>query len=91
MSFQDTCVALQALAEFAGVAFGNNADFKTNDLTGNLTIKNAFSHDFTINDQNRLVLQRVEIPAKLIPNKLQFSAQGAGCALLQVKVKFIQI
>lgn len=82
---QDTCVALQALAEFAGKAYGSNADFKSNNLAGSIKIKNIFSHDFTITDSNRLVLQRVEIPAKTIPNKLNLTAKGAGCAMLQVK------
>ena len=83
---QDTVVALQALAEFAEKAYGNNADFRSSQLSGSLKMGNYYNHDFVITKDHRLTLQTVELPTKIIPGKLQISGQGVGCALIQVKV-----
>ncbi|WP_395241816.1 hypothetical protein, partial [Salmonella sp. s51933] len=77
-STQDTCVALQALSEFAGKAYGDSVDFKTSNLAVSLKINSKFSHDFTITKANKMVLQRLEIPQKLIPNQLDVTATGTG-------------
>ena len=47
---------------------------------------NYYNHDFVVTKDNKLTLQTVELPAKIIPGKLQVSGQGLGCALIQVKV-----
>ncbi len=76
---------MQALAEFAGEAYGNNADFRSSQLTGSLKMGNYYNHDFVITKDNKLTLQTVELPAKNVPGKLQVSGKGIGCALIQVK------
>ena len=78
---------MQALAEFAGKAYGNNADFRSSQLSGSLKMGNYYNHDFIVTKNNKLTLQTVELPAKIIPGKLQVSGKGAGCALIQVKFK----
>ena len=50
---------------------------------------NYYNHDFVITKNNKLTLQTVELPTKIIPGKLQVSGQGVGCALIQVKVKYV--
>ena len=82
--FQDTCVALQALAIFAGKAYGSNADFRSTLLTGSLKMGNYYKHDFSITQENKLTLQMIELPPKIVPGKLKLSGQGKGCALTQV-------
>ena len=80
--FQDTCVALQALSEFAGVFFvpGNGQSSVA------LTLKmKDFTHQFTITEKNRLVMQKLELPPNLVPNNITFTGKGDGCALIQVK------
>ena len=85
---QDTCVALQALSKFAEKANGKNADFR---LSGSLKMGNYYNHDFVITKENKLILQTVELPPKIIPGKLQVSGQGVGCALVQVKLSLKQL
>ena len=47
---------------------------------------NYYNHDFVITKDNKLTLQTVELPTKIIPGKLEISGQGVGCALIQVNV-----
>ena len=82
-SLQDTCVALQALSEFAGAFFAPSGDLSS--LTLSVKIKD-FSHDFSINNNNRLMLQRLELKPDLIPNTIEVKGTGEGCALFQVKL-----
>ena len=77
---------MQGLAEFAGKAYGSNADFRSSQLSGSLTMGNYYNHTFAIAKDNKLTLQTVELPSKIIPGKLQVSGQGVGCALIQVKL-----
>ncbi|WP_411027538.1 hypothetical protein, partial [Salmonella sp. s54925] len=66
----------------------DSVDFKTSNLAVSLKINSKFSHDFTITKANKMVLQRLEIPQKLIPNQLDVTATGTGCALIQTSVKY---
>ncbi|CAB3978842.1 alpha-2-macroglobulin-like isoform X1, partial [Paramuricea clavata] len=84
-STQDTCIALQALSEVAQKVY--TKDGRTN-LAVSANIKDIFTQDFTVTGSNKLVLQRAEIPSKLLPNTLAISASGNGCALLQTSVKY---
>ena len=52
---QDTVMALQALSEFAKMAYSNNFDIQMTVTAG------SFSHQFSVNAQNALLLQSVEV------------------------------
>jgi len=80
-STQDTVLAMQALAEFASLTFSSNANMEVQ-----MSAENDFQHAFSINDDNKIVLQRVEnLP---VPSTLRVKAQGEGCALVQANVKY---
>ncbi|XP_046860665.1 alpha-1-inhibitor 3-like [Xenia sp. Carnegie-2017] len=49
---------------------------------------NYYKHDFSITQENKLTLQMIELPAKIVPGKLNISSQGKGCALTQVSLKY---
>ncbi|XP_028407143.1 alpha-2-macroglobulin-like protein 1 isoform X2 [Dendronephthya gigantea] len=87
-STQDTCVALQAVAEFAKRAYGDSTDFNSIQLTGSLKIGDHYNHNFVVTMANKLTLQTVELPQKIIPGKLEVTGQGVGCALVQASVKY---
>lgn len=74
-------MALQALSEVAQTFF--SGDTSTN-LSVSMNIKDVFGHVFHIKADNRMLLQRVEIPSEVLPNKVDISTSGSGCALLQV-------
>ena len=50
---------MQALAEFAGLTFSANSNMDVKINAGQ-----DFEYDFNINDQNKIVLQRVEVSFK---------------------------
>ena len=52
---QDTVLALQALAAFSSIVYGGKQD-----MTIDVAVP-GMSHKFTINSDNKLVLQRVEV------------------------------
>ncbi|KAK3735719.1 hypothetical protein QZH41_010156 [Actinostola sp. cb2023] len=85
-STQDTCVALQALSSYAGYVYGGTLTWMRIDI-GHTNDRN-FHHNFHINDNNRLVLQRVEVPANSLPMKIPIEAVGDGCALVQAHVSY---
>jgi hypothetical protein len=55
------------------------------NLTVSATIGGVIQY-FSVNDDNKLVLQRAELPNNLLPNVLAVYASGKGCALLQVRI-----
>nr|XP_034324217.1 CD109 antigen isoform X1 [Crassostrea gigas]XP_034324218.1 CD109 antigen isoform X1 [Crassostrea gigas] len=79
-STQDTVVALQALSEFTKMVYSNNFDIQMTATAG------SFSHQFSINAKNALLLQSVELPT--IPSQVTISATGHGMGLIQVSVFF---
>uniref|UniRef100_K1RWY1 CD109 antigen n=1 Tax=Magallana gigas TaxID=29159 RepID=K1RWY1_MAGGI len=79
-STQDTVVALQALSEFAKMVYSNNFDIQMTATAGN------FSHQFSVNAKNALLLQSIELPT--IPSQVTISATGHGMGLIQVSVFF---
>jgi hypothetical protein len=52
-------------------------------------IGGIFAHNFQLADDNKLVLQRAEIPSNALPGKLNVVASGSGCALVQVGVQIL--
>ncbi|XP_071088373.1 CD109 antigen-like isoform X7 [Haliotis cracherodii] len=79
-STQDTVLALQALSEFAKMAYSNNFDIQVTVSSG------SFRHQFSVNQNNALVLQSVELPS--IPSSVNVQATGSGIALVEVAVFF---
>ena len=73
-------MALQALSE-AAQKFTSNPSI---NLNISVNVKDTFGHDFKLTPDTKLLLQRVEIPSSALPNKVDVTASGSGCALLQV-------
>ncbi|XP_066273833.1 alpha-2-macroglobulin-like isoform X2 [Branchiostoma lanceolatum] len=80
-STQDTVMALQALARYAEMAYGEGVDIEVQVQTAE-----GLDKTFTITDTNSLVLQRVEVP--VTPTDISVRATGKGCALLQANVRY---
>ncbi|NXA11558.1 A2ML1 protein, partial [Sapayoa aenigma] len=80
-STQDTVVALEALALYATKIFSNDGP----DLQVSLTSV-GFNQNFQINNNNRLLLQRVELP--VIPQDYTVRVQGHGCLFLQAVLRY---
>lgn len=81
-NFQDTIVALQALARYATLVYqgGVNVSVEVteNDSDG------FTSTNFNIDDTNTLVLQSE--PIKKLPSTLKAKVGGIGCAMVQVSI-----
>ncbi|XP_010153262.1 PREDICTED: alpha-2-macroglobulin-like protein 1, partial [Eurypyga helias] len=80
-STQDTVVALQALAKYAGLTYGSNGDF-----TVTVTSPTGAVQDFALRNSNRLVLQRAALHE--LPGTYGVQARGQGCALVQVTLRY---
>ncbi|CAH1797987.1 unnamed protein product [Owenia fusiformis] len=78
-STQDTVVALQALAQYAALVYGDQ-DI-TVALSGSIP-----STSLAINSGNSLLLQKVDVPS--IPSTIETYTSGTGCALLQGTMKY---
>nr|XP_020636674.1 C3 and PZP-like alpha-2-macroglobulin domain-containing protein 8 [Pogona vitticeps] len=81
-STQDTCVALQALAEYAILSFVGGVNLTISLASTNLD----FQEIFELNRANKKLLQTAVIPS--IPTGLFVSARGEGCCLLQIDVTY---
>ncbi|NXQ39992.1 A2ML1 protein, partial [Catharus fuscescens] len=80
-STQDTVVALQALAKYAALTYGNNGDF-----TVTVTSPTGTVQDFVLDSSNRLVLQRAALAE--LPGTYRLQTRGQGCALVQVTLRY---
>ncbi|KAJ7308318.1 hypothetical protein JRQ81_008852 [Phrynocephalus forsythii] len=81
-STQDTCVALQALAEYAILSYIGGVNLTVSLASTNLD----YQETFELNKANKKLLQTAVIPS--IPTGLFVSARGEGCCLLQVDVSY---
>ncbi|XP_053147686.1 C3 and PZP-like alpha-2-macroglobulin domain-containing protein 8 isoform X2 [Hemicordylus capensis] len=81
-STQDTCVALQALAEYAILSYVGGVNLTISLASTNLD----YQETFELNKANKKLLQTAVIPS--IPTGLFVSARGEGCCLLQVDVTY---
>nr|XP_008122340.1 PREDICTED: C3 and PZP-like alpha-2-macroglobulin domain-containing protein 8 isoform X2 [Anolis carolinensis] len=81
-STQDTCVALQALAEYAILSYIGGVNLTVSLASTNLD----YQETFELNRGNKKILQSTVIPS--IPTGLFVSAKGEGCCLLQVDVSY---
>ncbi|NXI17947.1 A2ML1 protein, partial [Irena cyanogastra] len=80
-STQDTVVALQALAKYAALTYGNNGD-----VTVTVTSPTGTVQDFVLDSSNRLVLQQAAL--RELPGTYGLRAHGQGCALVQVTLRY---
>lgn len=77
--FQDTVVALQALAEYSALIFGGTTNIKVTVILS----PPCEIFELSITHENRLVLQEQEI--EVFPSFVQIAATGEGCALVKVR------
>ncbi|XP_067086562.1 C3 and PZP-like alpha-2-macroglobulin domain-containing protein 8 [Osmerus mordax] len=81
-STQDTCVALQALSEYAILSYVGGVNLTISLASTNLDFQEAFE----LQRDNKKILQRAKIPS--IPTGLFVSAKGEGCCLMQIDVSY---
>ncbi|XP_041912709.1 C3 and PZP-like alpha-2-macroglobulin domain-containing protein 8 isoform X1 [Alosa sapidissima] len=81
-STQDTCVALQALSEYAILSYVGGVNLTISLASTNLD----FQETFELQKDNKKILQRAMIPS--IPTGLFVSAKGEGCCLMQIDVSY---
>ncbi|XP_008943124.1 PREDICTED: alpha-2-macroglobulin-like protein 1, partial [Merops nubicus] len=80
-STQDTVVALEALALYATKLFSKDGL----DLQASLSSE-GFTQNIRVDNSNRLLLQRVELPA--LPQEYSVRVQGHGCLFLQATLRY---
>nr|XP_055095106.1 C3 and PZP-like alpha-2-macroglobulin domain-containing protein 8 [Symphalangus syndactylus] len=81
-STQDTCVALQALAEYAILSYAGGINLTVSLASTNLD----YQETFELHRTNQKVLQTAAIPS--LPTGLFVSAKGDGCCLMQIDVTY---
>ncbi|XP_051549354.1 C3 and PZP-like alpha-2-macroglobulin domain-containing protein 8 isoform X2 [Myxocyprinus asiaticus] len=81
-STQDTCVALQALSEYAILSYVGGVNLTISLASTNLD----FQETFELQWDNKKILQKAAIPS--IPTGLFVSAKGEGCCLMQIDVSY---
>uniref|UniRef100_A0A2I3G1S6 C3 and PZP like alpha-2-macroglobulin domain containing 8 n=1 Tax=Nomascus leucogenys TaxID=61853 RepID=A0A2I3G1S6_NOMLE len=79
---QDTCVALQALAEYAILSYAGGINLTVSLASTNLD----YQETFELHRTNQKVLQTAAIPS--LPTGLFVSAKGDGCCLMQIDVTY---
>uniref|UniRef100_A0A8B9TFL9 Alpha-macroglobulin receptor-binding domain-containing protein n=1 Tax=Anas platyrhynchos TaxID=8839 RepID=A0A8B9TFL9_ANAPL len=80
-STQDTVIALQALAAYGEATY--------NSITQNvvkITSEKPFEKVFTVNNENRLLLQQTPLPE--VPGKYNLTVNGTGCVLMQTALRY---
>nr|XP_033811133.1 C3 and PZP-like alpha-2-macroglobulin domain-containing protein 8 isoform X1 [Geotrypetes seraphini] len=81
-STQDTCVALQALSEYAILSYVGGVNLTVSLASTNLD----YQETFELNKSNKKILQTAVIPS--LPTGLFVSAKGEGCCLMQIDVTY---
>ncbi|XP_017906845.1 PREDICTED: C3 and PZP-like alpha-2-macroglobulin domain-containing protein 8 [Capra hircus] len=81
-STQDTCVALQALAEYAILSYAGDVNLTVSLASTNLD----YQETFELHRGNQKLLQMAAIPS--LPTGLFVSAKGEGCCLMQIDVTY---
>ena len=73
--FQDTVIALQALARYSALAYSPNMHLSV------LVTAPGMTRRFTINDDNKMLMQKSAIS---MPSQYGLRVNGTGCAFVQV-------
>lgn len=76
-TFQDTVVAIQALAQYGYLTFS-----KDGQNTVEISSKNLPKKVLQVDNRNRLLLQQVWLPS--LPGNYSVEVKGNGCVYLQV-------
>eukprot|EP00105_Crassostrea_gigas_P026706 XP_011447751.1 PREDICTED: pregnancy zone protein [Crassostrea gigas] len=79
-STQDTVIALQALSVYGSLQHNGETNVNVE------VIGDQMSSTYNISNENRLILQTV--PILRLPNALNVTVRGVGCALVQANVKY---
>ncbi|XP_033103844.1 CD109 antigen-like [Anneissia japonica] len=82
-STQDTVVALQALASYAGEMSTNRGEVA---IAVTATADPSYKHNITINSENALVFQQLEIP--VTSGSVDITVSGSGSVLVQFTVSY---
>ncbi|GFO36086.1 alpha-2-macroglobulin-like protein [Plakobranchus ocellatus] len=87
-STQDTVVGLEALSQFAALAYSRDlADLKVKVMFNSTTAPSNVEFSVSEGETNtRFLLQSKPIPA--LPTTLHISTSGTGCALVQANVRY---
>ncbi|XP_018430169.1 PREDICTED: alpha-2-macroglobulin-like, partial [Nanorana parkeri] len=80
-STQDTVVALQALAKYSELTFGDKGD-----VTVTVTSTTGFLEKFHVDKNNRLLLQRATLQA--VTGEYTVTATGNGCVFVQTVLRY---
>ncbi|XP_078507565.1 alpha-2-macroglobulin-like protein 1 isoform X2 [Lissotriton helveticus] len=80
-STQDTVVALQALAKYASITYSVQGAASVL-----VTTPQGFRASFTVNNANRLLLQKATLTQ--IPGVYTVSASGQGCVYVQLTLRY---
>lgn len=83
-STQDTVVGLNALSEFAALAYANES---TNLILSVISQKTKQTFAFSVTPDNTLQLQREQLELSG-DTSLVITAEGLGCALVQANVRY---
>ncbi|XP_055938471.1 pregnancy zone protein-like isoform X2 [Argiope bruennichi] len=80
VSTQDTVIALQALAQYSALQSTSPVDI------GLVVESDELVKGFKVDEDNKLLTQRIQIP--LLPAVVDLQAVGDGCALVQFSLKY---
>ncbi|XP_069099056.1 alpha-2-macroglobulin-like protein 1 [Pleurodeles waltl] len=80
-STQDTVVALNGLAIYAGATFSEKGD-----VTVTVKSEDAIQQQFHVHNKNRLLVQQA--PLTKVPGEYTISAVGKGCVYVQTTLRY---
>uniref|UniRef100_A0A8C3I065 Uncharacterized protein n=1 Tax=Chrysemys picta bellii TaxID=8478 RepID=A0A8C3I065_CHRPI len=79
--FQDTVIALQALADYGAATYSENGQ-----NTVKISSSKPFEKVFEVNSQNRLLLQQSSLPD--VPGNYTLEVNGNGCVFVQTTLRY---
>ncbi|KGL79417.1 Alpha-2-macroglobulin, partial [Tinamus guttatus] len=81
-STQDTVLALQALSLYGAITYAKSG------TSSKVTLRSGegFQQSFQVDPTNRLLLQRVSLPA--VPGEYSIEVSGEGCVYLQTSLRY---
>ncbi|XP_066457796.1 alpha-2-macroglobulin-like protein 1 [Eleutherodactylus coqui] len=80
-STQDTVVGIQAMAKYTRITFGSKGT-----LSVTVSKNKAILKQFKVDNSNRLLLQKANLPN--IPGDYNLLVTGSGCVLIQIVLKY---